>query len=210
MDVALLRKHAAPGDIILKGDNVSCMGRLISYGQRCLTVDGKPSLYEHGMFYIGENTIAECTMDFEEYDHEGRLLPWSREGFKNPLSRLNNGPQYNGIEKLVKAPYGLLLHFPFTERQRADILESIDTTIRLGIQYSILGLFGALAAYYILKTRNNPLNRKHTLFCTAFQQHVFSSRNVGIDFAQGQWGTTNVAPEMIARYKCPGLLKVQL
>jgi hypothetical protein len=206
MDIEKIRLIALPGDVILKGDDVF-PSPIFQYAQKGLTRDKRPSLFCHGLIYIDRDTVAESTMDFQHYDHKTRGV--KQAGRPGKGTRFYSGPQYNALEKFAHCKHGLLLHMPLSDRQRDDILVAIDAIIRMGVEYSILGLVGSLLSYYVLHTKGNPLARKHTLYCTAFVQAAYMTPNVDIDFDPAR-SMFNTAPETISQFEMPGLAKYRV
>lgn len=187
MNIAKIRRLASPGDIILiRGNNL--LSYLIRYAQKVQTLDGKPSLWNHCMIYIANNTVAESTIDFKPYTRG-----------------MDNGVQYNYLDNHADAHRAMLLHFPWSDLMREMILEQVGKFIRQGLTYPISGLLGSLLSFWIFPWASNPLQSKHSLYCSAFMQECYIP--TGIDF-DPKHTSRNTSPEMISQYKMIGLEKI--
>lgn len=183
MNIERLRNLAKPADIILISGS-GFLSSLIKYAQKVITPTGKPSLWSHVCLYINEQTIWESTIDFKPYHGTGK--------------RLDNGVQYNDINNLADIKVAMLLQFPFTDQDRQDLLLKADDMAIQGYTYPITGLIGSMLSYWLFGWGSNPLQSKHSLYCSAAVQEVYAVK--GIDFS-GNHTSRNTAPEHIYRYK---------
>lgn len=190
MNITKLQKYAHPMDIILIGGG-NLLSFLICNGQRPQTVDGKPSLWSHSMFYWSEDTVIESTMDFTPY----------------PVRKLDNGVQFNYLENYADSPRGMLLHFYWTDVQRDILMIRADKLRMQGITYPLLGLVGSLLSYWVFPWKSNPLQSKHSLYCSAFVQEVYGA--MGIDF-DTKHTARNTSPEKISQFWMQGLRRYDL
>lgn len=194
MNPSLILKSGMPGDILLSGSN-SFISRLIRYAQKVQTKDGKPSRWSHASIVYKDLTVFESTIDFEPYDpeHIGKG------------KRLVNGVQLNKLSIFKDDDPMMLMSFPFSEVQRGILLDKIDRVLLCGYTYPILGLIGSLLSYWIFRGwKSNPLQSKHSLYCSAAVQEVYSS--LGIDFDVNHT-SRNTSPEIISQFACEGLVK---
>ena len=89
-----------------------------------------------------------------------------------------------------------------TESQIGDLLrEAVDVAANRA-RYSFRELAGTMLALRFpeLRTRENVLSRKSSMYCSAFVQRVF--RKAGLDLAPGV-DVKNTTPEDIARTHLP-------
>jgi len=191
MNLEQLRELAKPADIILTGGD-GWLSKLIGFGQRTQTIDGKLSRWSHVMLYIDKAAVVESTMDFKPYPNTST----------NP-KRLDNGVQYNYLENHKDIPLAMLIQFPFTDEQRIAILNKAREIYNRGTTYPILGLIGSLLSYRF-GWKSNPLQSKNSLYCSAFVQEAYSV--IPIDFDPNHTAR-NTSPELISQAKYPDLKK---
>ena len=197
MNLPLVRKCAGPGDILLLSGHGS-LSWLIRYAQKIQTKDGEPSKWSHAMIYFNVLIAFESTIDFKPYDsaHTGRG------------KRLDNGVQLNRLENFRDSAPAMLMHFPFVDLQRQLLNAKIGEILETGYTYPILGLIGSLLSYWIFRGwQSNPLQSKHSLYCSAAVQEVYSV--LGIDF-DPMHTARNTSPEIISQYECAGLEKIDV
>lgn len=175
MNLNVLRQYAQPGDFVLIGGNKPFQ-RLIQYGQRGLTEDGRPSLWSHVMLVYDKRLFIESTVRFHS------------------IFRIDNGVQFSEFEDYRKAKRAVLVKPVLSCKERDDIIDRALELESEGVYYSVAGLFWSLAAYYILGRfgkRKNYFDQRG-LYCSAFVQNCYSA--VGIDFTD-RFGVRNTAPE---------------
>jgi hypothetical protein len=182
---------AQPMDILLLGRD-SFLGRLIQFAQRVQTNDGKPSLWSHCALYAEDDDILESTIDLEKFEG-GR--------------RLDNGVQYNPIERILTYDRIMLIQLPITPIQREVLIKRADRLYKDRLTYSISGLLGSLLSYWIFRWQSNPLQTKHSLYCSAFVALVYEAIQVDFD---PHHTARNTSPEMIYQYHCEGIKKIPL
>ena len=183
IDLVKIRDNALPGDIILTG-GANALSFLIRNGQRPQTIDGKPSRWSHSLIYIDSETVAESTLDFEPYEGTGK--------------RLDNGAQFNSLDTLAECDYGQLMCMDWlTMPQRQDLITEAKRLIDKGYTYPISGLLGSLLSYWIFGWKSNPLQSRHSLYCSAFIQEVYNVIPVEFD---PKHTARNTCPEMLGRY----------
>ncbi len=199
MNLELIRQYAKSGDLILTGDD-SFLSRLIGFAQKTQTPDGKASRWSHVIVYVDTGSVIESTMDFKPYP--------ANEDDAESSSRLDNGVQYNYLETHKDAKYAMLLHFPFNDLQRHNLIVHANSIVSKGIKYSILGLIGSLLTYWIFRGwKSNPLATKNDLYCSGFAQEVYSI--IPIDFDPDKTAR-NTSPERIGQYEMEGLKKIDV
>lgn len=199
MNIALIRERAVMGDIILIG-GTSFLSKLIGFGQKTQTKDGKASLWSHVMIYVDSSTVWESTIDFKPYPNT--------EDDEQEASRLDNGVQYSWLENFKVSTPAMLLHFPFTDEQRQKLMYKMEDMIKTGYHYPILGLVGSLLSYWIFRGwKSNPLQSKKSLYCSAAVSEVYSV--LGIDFSE-KYTSRNTSPQAIANYEMEGLEKIDV
>lgn len=204
MNLNLLREQGRTGDIILIGGN-SFLARLIKYGQKTQTIDGKSSQWCHAMLLYNSLTVFESTMDFEPYP---AIISSPVEGIVQEQKYLDNGVQLNYLENHKGAEPALLLKFPFSDKQRQLLTEKMDKMLEQGYTYPIGGLIGSLLSYWIFRGwKSNPLQGKRSLYCSAAVQEVYSA--LGIDFDPNHTAR-NTSPEIISQFQMEGLRRIKL
>lgn len=199
MDITKVREKAKMGDIILTG-GTSFLSRLIGYGQKTQTKDGKPSKWSHVFIYVDSGTIWESTMDFK---------PWpATEDDGQDASRLDNGIQYSWLDNYKDSSPAMLLHFPFTDLQRQVLMQKMEDMIKKGFTYPIMGLVGSLLSYWIFRGwKSNPLQTKKSLYCSAAVSEVYAE--LGIDF-DIKHTSRNTSPELVSQFEMAGLVKIDV
>ena len=190
----------------------------IRYGQKCQTRDGKPSRWEHVIILLPNSFVAESTLD---------LKPYGREG-----SRWVSGPQFNSLGSFKSTEYGMLLHFPLSDKQRRRICEKAGDIINAVREetfiaqegpavsphevlqtrnvkkytYPVSGLIGSMISFWLLDRiglgKSNPLQSHDQLYCSAFAQECYAE--AGIDFDPNHTAR-NTSPEIISQFDMPGL-----
>lgn len=199
MNLTKVRNIAEPGDLILVGGD-GFIARLIRYGQKVQTADGKPSLWSHVMMYRNRETVLESTMDFE---------PFPARAPEDKSRRLDNGVQINYLAHYQSSSPSLVLHFPFGEVERSLLIKRGEELEREGYTYPVLGLVGSLLAFWIFRGwSSNPLQSRRSLYCSAFVQKVYREA-LGIDF-DGAHTDRNTSPEIIYQFDYPGLEKIEV
>ena len=193
MNLELLRSKAKLGDIILIGGS-GWLSWLIGFGQKTQTPDGKASKWSHVALYVDSYTVWESTIDFKPYPAvDGK--------------RLDNGVQFNLLGDYKDTKPACLLHFPFNDEQREKLITEMEEMKKKGYTYPILGLVGSLLSYWIFRWKSNPLQTKHSLYCSAAVQEVY--RVLDIDF-DPLHTARNTSPQAIANYNMEGLEKILL
>ncbi len=193
MNIEKLRQYAKQGDIILLGGS-GWLSKLIGFGQRTQTPGGKPSKWSHVVLYVDKDTVWESTIDFSPYP--------ATEG-----KRLDNGVQYDYLEKYKDTKNALLLHFPFTDEQRGKLADKMQEMIVKGYTYPILGLVGSLLSYWLFRWKSNTLQTKNSLYCSAAVQEGYSV--IPIDFDPAHT-SRNTSPQAIDNYNMEGLERIEL
>lgn len=184
--ISKVNQYAKLMDILLLGDS-SFIGMLIRYAQKTESKNGKPSQFSHCALWVDEDTIIESTIDFEKYE-TGR--------------RLDNGVQYNSIESLNKYDVICLVQHKLSDIDRELLLKRANRLYKQNIKYPILGLVGSLLSYWVFRWQSNPLQTKHSLYCSAFVQEVYSA--VGYDFST-KHTARNTCPEHIYQFSTVGM-----
>lgn len=188
------RDMVKPADIILYGFRNSFISKLICFGQSIQTKDKKPSLWSHCAFAVDKETIIESTLDFRKF----------KDGH-----RLHNGVRYAKADIYADATEVMLMRLPISDKQRYKILEVADSKEKANITYPVLGLFGSLFSFWLIKWKSNPLQSKRSLYCSAFIQECVQEVLPDIDFDL-QHTARNTSPEIISQFELPGLLKHRL
>lgn len=197
MNLDLLRERGRLADIILIG-GTGWISKLIGYGQKIQTVDGKPSKWSHVMLIYSPDTVWESTMDYKPYP-----IPLTEN--MEAGARLDNGVQINYTENHKDANPAMLLHFPFSENQRQLLKDKMDRMLDEGYTYPVSGLIGSLLSYWIFRGwKSNPLQSKRSLYCSAAVQEVYSV--LGIDF-DAKHTARNTSPEILSQFEYEGLKK---
>jgi len=95
-----------------------------------------------------------------------------------------------------------VLDFGLTEAQVSALLNEALELVADRTRYSLRELVGTLIGlrHPTLRTRENPLARERSLFCSALVQHLF--RKVGLDLAPGV-DAKHTTPEDIVRAPLP-------
>lgn len=177
MNIEALRETARPGDIVLMGGNKPFQ-RLIQYGQKVLTEDGRPSLWSHALLVYDERLFLESTIKVHS------------------IWRIDNGVQYNDFMEYKHVPRAVLIQPSLTDTERRAIVEKGVEIESRGVPYPVSGLFWSLLVYYVLGRFGRKKNyfNQNGLYCSAFIQDCYET--VGIDFTE-EYGERNTAPEHI-------------
>lgn len=200
MDLNIIKIYDKIGDIILIG-GTSFISRLIGYGQKTQTKDGKPSKWSHVMLIYSPDTVWESTMDYKPY-------PTQLTENDDAGKRLDNGVQLNYLENHKDANPAMLLHFSFTDEQRQRLKNKMNEMLKKGYTYPISGLIGSLLSYWIFRGwKSNPLQSKSSLYCSAAIQEVYSV--LGIDF-DPMHTARNTSPEIISQFEYPEMEKIDV
>jgi hypothetical protein len=182
MNIELVREIALPMDIILTGtDRTLSLGHVIEYGQIPLTLDGKPSMWSHAMLYYNEALVLESTITLG--------WPWV---FKN-------GVQFASLDSFAGVPRSKLVQLGLSPLQREKVLMEALRLYDEGKTYPIGGLFGSLLTYWVFQGMgSNPLQSKHSLYCSAYVQESYDVIQVDFDPRRT---ARNTAPELISQYR---------
>ena len=183
-------KHAAPGRVGLVG-TAHWIDSGIKRAQRPVKADRTKGEWSHAFIFEGTR------LDNHQWILESDLDMGSRS--------VRFGVQENRISKYYDEetyPCAAVIDFRLTPQQ-------VDTVLRAGLQllgekwkYSIRELLGTLVALPSrrLRARPNLLAKEHSLYCSAFVQHLFLE--VGMDFAPDA-DEKNTTPEHISSSPLP-------
>ena len=186
-----LEAYAAPGRIGLAG-GADVISKLIGFAQRNLDNERRASLWSHAFIFQGQRK-DDCHWVFES-------------DLELHRKNIRLGVQENRIEKFCdEAAYPALAVLDFglaAEQLRAVLCESLDM-VAGRIRYSLRELMGTLVGmrHHAMRSKPNPLSRRHSLFCSAFVTHVM--RKAGIDPAPGL-DVKHTAPEDLFRSDLAG------
>ena len=200
MNINIIKEKGMIGDIILIG-GANFISKLIGYGQKTQTIDGKPSKWSHVMLIYSYFTVWESTIDYKPY-------PAISKEIEEEKNRLDNGVQINYLLNYKDANPAMLLHFPFTDSQRQLLFNKMNEMLDKGYTYPISGLIGSLLSYWVFRGwKSNPLQSKNSLYCSAAVQEVYSV--LGIDF-DPMHTARNTSPEIISQFEYNELEKINL
>ena len=181
-----IQTYAAPGRIGLAG-GADVVSRLISFAQRRLDDERRPSLWSHAFLFQGTR------MDGHHWVFESDLEVHRK--------NIRLGVQENRVEKFCCGeayPVLAILDLGLGGDEVTAVLREALEMVAGRIRYSLRELMGTLIGMRrpAMRSRPNPLSRPQSLFCSAFVTHVL--RKAGIDPAPGL-DVKHTAPEDLFR-----------
>ncbi len=188
MNAALLefwQEHGRPGRVGLFHLDFA-PAKLVNWGQKRLTLDGKPSPWVHSFLFIeprdGVPWIAESDMSLP--------LP----GLRKPI----NGPQLNSVAKWsgMRVDRAAVLDPHLTNEQYERARSRAEELLHEHYFYSLTALAGTWIA--ILKNdlrHHSLLHRDKGMHCSQFVRTVMGA--AGADFLGDEVSLENTAPEML-------------
>src|SRR4051812_46166801 len=168
-----LEHYACAGRVGLSG-GVSLIDKAIARAQRHLDSERHWGSWSHAFFFQGER-------------HDGHQ--WVIESdLQIHRKHIRLGVQENRISKYFDEQlYSTLaiLDFGLTKEQVSRLLREGLELVASRARYSLRELVGTLIAmrHPSLRSRENLLSRKCSMYCSAFVQHLF--RRTGVDLAPG-------------------------
>jgi len=185
-----LERHAQPGRIGLSGGD-TLVDKAICRAERHLDAAEKWSRWSHAFIFEGvrvdgHHWVIESDLQF----HRKHIQLGAQE---NRLSKYFDEKFYTTLA---------VLDFGLTETQAATLLRESLELVADRTRYSLRELVGTVIGlrHPGLRTRENPLARARSLFCSAFVQHLF--RKTGLDLAPGV-ASKHTTPEDICRTPAP-------
>jgi hypothetical protein len=185
-----LERYAHPGRIGLSG-GITLIDKAIARAERRLDENRVWGSWSHSFIFQGRR-------------HDGHH--WVMESdLQIHRKHIQLGTQENRISKYYDEDFYTtlaVLDFGLSEERVAALLREGLELVANRARYSLRELLGTLIALRDpkLRGRDNLLAREHSLYCSAFVQHLY--RKVGLDLAPGIHGK-NTTPEDIARTKIP-------
>jgi hypothetical protein len=185
-----LESYARAGRVGLSG-GTSLIDKAIARAQRHLDPEQHWGLWSHAFFFQGQR-------------HDGHQ--WVIESdLQIHRKHIRLGVQENRISKYFDDHlYSTLavLDFSLAQEQVAGLLREGLELVASRARYSLRELVGTLIAlrHPRLRTRENLLSRKCSMYCSAFVQHLF--RKSGLDLAPGI-DAKHTTPEDISRTPVP-------
>jgi hypothetical protein len=185
-----LARHARAGRLGLSG-GITLIDKAICRAQRHLDEGRNWGAWSHAFLFQGERT------DGHQWVIESDLQVHRK--------HIQLGVQENRISKYYdEGLYSTLavLDFGLTDEQVLCLVREGLELIANRARYSVRELFGTLIAlrHPELRSRNNVLARKSSLYCSALVHHLF--RKTGLDLAPGI-NHKNTTPEDLARTAVP-------
>ncbi|MBI5464860.1 MAG: hypothetical protein HY966_07920 [Ignavibacteriales bacterium] len=180
----------APGRVCLVGSH-DPLYELIRIAQSGLTIDGKPSKYNHA-FLMSERRGSEQKIFILESD-----IHFSAKEFQ-----IINGPQESLLEKwcLDSLDYACVLGMDLAAGEQRKVIEqAVDLTYDVRRRYPIAELFGTLWAI-ITKTmgKKNVFDDQYAIQCATMVRLCYQAINK--DPLQGEIDDiTNTSPERLAQ-----------
>jgi hypothetical protein len=185
-----LERYAQPGRIGLSGGD-TLVDKAICRAERHLDAAEKWSRWSHSFIFEGvradgHHWVIESDLQFHRKHiqlgaQENRISKYFDEGLYTTLAVLDVG---------------------LTEAQVATLLRESLELVADRTRYSLRELVGTLIGlrHPELRTRENPLARERSLFCSAFVRHLF--RKTGPDLVPGV-DAKHTTPEDICRTPVP-------
>jgi hypothetical protein len=185
-----LEAHARPGRVGLSG-GTTLVDRAIRRAESRLDRDGEWSRWSHAFLFEGRRADG-CHW----------LLESDLQVHRRHVSL---GVQENRVDKYhdeALYPWLAVLDFGLTGEQAGLLLREGLDLVAARTRYSLRELLGSYVAMRLPRLRGeaNLLERRQSLYCSAFVQHVF--RRIGVDLAPGVH-VKNTAPEDISRSPRP-------
>jgi hypothetical protein len=185
-----LARYARAGRLGLSG-GITLIDKAICRAQRHLDEGRNWGAWSHAFLFQGERT------DGHQWVIESDLQVHRK--------HIQLGVQENRISKYYdEGLYSTLavLDFGLTDEQVLCLVREGLELIANRARYSVRELFGTLIAlrHPELRSRNNVLARKSSLYCSALVHHLF--RKTGLDLAPGI-NHKNTTPEDLARTAVP-------
>jgi len=172
------------------------IGRAIREAQRAVTPNGKASLWSH-CFILGDMRLDRRAPD-------GGLTR-SLYLFESDLKvnafkpQLRNGAQENWIGKWCKEEVenAAVIDIGLSDEERDKVLGTALQLVDEQVLYPIQELLGTWWSIITNQEwKENPLNDRHAMYCSAFVRHCY--REAGRDFLDASVSVSNTTPEHIA------------
>jgi hypothetical protein len=187
------QRHYAPGRIGLIG-STEPLYRLIREGQRNMTVDGSPSMFNHA-FLMGRQRPDgrdDGSIYVFESDIQLSITDWE----------LRNGVMESRLAKLCRddLDHAAVLGLDLTEEEVERLLQH---ALRLAydenrLRYPVVGLLGTLVASLTDRLKQkNIFDNDHAVQCATFVRVCY--QHIGRDFIARGSHLTNTSPEEIWR-----------
>ena len=192
---AFLNRHARPGCIGLAGGSLP-IDRAIRKAQRLVRDDHQPSDWSHAFLFTGKRLDGRHWVLESDLDLKRKTL---RLGVQE-----NRADQFHDVGKYpVLGVMDLGLD---AEQVRKVLTEGLEL-LSQRTMYSLRELAGTLLAMKKpgMRSRENPLARKNSLYCSAFVRHCF--RAAGLDLTPGL-SEKNTTPEDLTTTPLPHTLWV--